>query len=151
MSASITEVVLKGEILTYTGEQFHTLPKDAKAFLQKQGIAIIPNVLDENECHQMNEGMWQTVEYLTSKLQKPLVRSDSNTYDSLSFLEDEPPGLIWSWGWGHAQYVWDIRSHSKVGEIFENIYDTKELLVSFDGINCNLGALMSDQKFTYSA
>ena len=62
-----------------------------------------------------------------------------------------PPGLIWSWGWGHAQYVWDIRSHSKVGEIFENIYDTKELLVSFDGINCNLGALMSDQKFTYSA
>ena len=94
MSASITEVVLKSEILTYTGEQFHTVPKDAKAFLQKQGIAIIPNVLDENECHQMNEGMWQTVEYLTSKLQKPLVRSDSNTYDSLSFLEDEPPGKV---------------------------------------------------------
>ena len=51
-------------------------------------------VLNENECHQMNEGMWQTVEYLTSKLQKPLVRSDSNTYDSLSFLEDEPPGKV---------------------------------------------------------
>ena len=45
MSAlSITEVVLKDEILNYTGEQFHTLPKDAKAFLEKQGIAIIPNV-----------------------------------------------------------------------------------------------------------
>ena len=51
-------------------------------------------VLDENECRQMNEGMWQTVEYLTSKFQKPLVQSDSNTYDSLSFLEDEPPGKV---------------------------------------------------------
>ena len=38
--------------------------------------------------------MWQTVEYLTSKFEKPLVRSDSNTYDSLSFLEDEPPGKV---------------------------------------------------------
>ena len=57
MSApSITEVVLKDEILNYTGEQFHILPEDAKVFLEKQGIAIIPNVLDENECHQMNEG-----------------------------------------------------------------------------------------------
>ena len=55
-ASSITKVVLKDEILNYTGEQFHTLPKDAKAFLEKQGIAIIPNVLDENECHQMNEG-----------------------------------------------------------------------------------------------
>ena len=54
--SSITEVVFKDEILNYTGKQFHTSPKDAKAFLEKQGIAIIPNVLDENECHQMNEG-----------------------------------------------------------------------------------------------
>ena len=151
MSSSITEIKVDYEILKYTGEQFHTVPKNAKAFLEKQGIAIIPNVLDENECLQMNEGMWQTVEYLTSKLKKPLVRSDTNTYDSLSLLEDESPGLIWNWGWGHAQYVWDVRSHNKVGEVFENIYNTNDLLVSFDAINCNLGALMPDQKFTYKA
>ena len=149
MSKSINKIIFKGEKLNYAGKQFYTTPKDVKALLEQKGIAIIPNVLNENECHQMNEGMWKTAKYLTSKLENPLIPSDPSTYDSLSFLEDEPPGLIWSWGWGHAQYVWDVRSNAKVGEVFENIYDTDDLLVSFDGINCNLGALTSDQKFTY--
>ena len=48
----------------------------------------------ESYLFPLNEGMWQTVEYLTSKLQKPLVRTDSNSYDSLSCLEDEPPGKV---------------------------------------------------------
>ena len=51
-------------------------------------------------------------------------------------------GLIQNWGWGHAQYVWDVRSNPKVAEVFEEVFETKDLLVSFDAINCGLGALI---------
>ena len=71
MSKSINKIIFKGEKLNYAGKQFYTTPKDVKALLEQKGIAIIPNVLDENECHQMNEGMWKTAEYLTSKLDNP--------------------------------------------------------------------------------
>ena len=99
------------------------LPSVLRHLQPAQGIFVEGYATSPKKSHQMNEGMWKTAEYLTSKLENPLIPSDPSTYDSLSFLEDEPPGLIWSWGWGHAQYVWDVRSNAKVGEVFENIYD----------------------------
>ena len=144
-----TIISLKNETLTYTGNHFHTTPSGAKEMLEKYGIAIIPDRLNSEECQQMNEGMWQTAEYLTSKLSKPLKRSDPTTYETVFQLESEMGGLIWNWGWGHAQYVWDVRSNPKVSEVFEEVFDTKDLLVSFDAINCNLGALTPSQKYTY--
>ena len=45
----------------------------------------------------------------------------------------------------NAQYVWDIRSNPKVIETYEEIFGTKDLLVSFDGINCGLGPLIKGE------
>ena len=95
----------------------------------------------------MNEGMWQTAEFLTSKTETPLNRSDPNTYESVYLLNPIRGiggGLFKSFGWAHAQYVWDVRSNIKVAEVFEHFYGTKELLVSFDGINCGLGTLVPE-------
>ena len=76
------------ESLTYTsGEEFYTTPSRAKQTLEKFGIAIIPKCLNQEECNQMNEGMWQTAEFLTSKLKKPLIRSQPETYSSIFELQ----------------------------------------------------------------
>ena len=87
---SDTVISLKNETLTYTGNHFHTTPSGAKEMLEKYGIAIIPDRLNSEECQQMNEGMWQTAEYLTSKLSKPLKRSDPTTVFQ---LESEMGGI----------------------------------------------------------
>ena len=141
-----TEIKYGEETLTFAGEEFYTSPKGAKAMLEKYGLAIIPDRLTPEECQQMNEGMWNTAEYLTSKLSKPLKRSDPSTYYSVINLLPKDGGLFQKYGWGHAQYVWDVRSHPKVAEVFEEVYGTKELLVSFDGINCGLGPVINDPK-----
>ena len=39
---------------------------------------------------------------------------------------------------GYSQPVWDIRQDSKVSEPFENIWGTKNLSVSFDGVALSL-------------
>ena len=79
----VTEVKYENQTLTYAGEEFYTTPQGARAMLKKYGLAIIPSILTEEECRKMNEGMWSTAEYLTSKMEMPVNRSDPSTYFSL--------------------------------------------------------------------
>jgi len=138
-----TVIEVRGESLTYTGDRYlAATEKEAKEQLKKLGVAIIPDCLTYKECEEMNDGMWSTVEHLTRMLPEPVVMSKPSTYRSVFELMPKAGGLFQHWGWGHAQYVWDIRSNPKVAAIFENIFDTTELLVSFDGVNCGLGALL---------
>ena len=44
--------------------------------------------------------------------------------------------------------MWDTRSNEKVIETYGHIFGTKDLLVSFDGINCGVGPLIEDPKYT---
>ena len=139
-----TIIEVAGETLTYCGEKYIAADeKEAKLLLEKFGVAVIPDRLTQQECEQMNDGMWSTVEHLTSQLAQPVVRSKSSTYRSVFELMPKAGGLFQHWGWGHAQYVWDVRSHPKVATIFEHIFNTTELLVSFDGVNCGLGPLLT--------
>ena len=141
-------VLIKDVELTYAGEEFYTTSEGIRATLEKYGIAIIPNVLTEEECSKMNEGMWSTAEHVTSKMEVPVKRSDPSTYASLFELKPKDgAGLFHDFGWNHAQYVWDIRSNDKVFETYRNIFGTKDLLVSIDGVNCGLGPLIEDPKY----
>ena len=38
----------------------------------------------------------------------------------------------------HESMAWEARTEPKVVEIFEKLWDTKELLCSFDGLNVSL-------------
>ncbi|KAL4950798.1 MFS transporter [Aspergillus filifer] len=46
-------------------------------------------------------------------------------------------GMILGYGAMHEKFVWDIRQEPGVVEAFERIYDTKDLIVSFDAINAS--------------
>ena len=133
------------EVLTYSGGKY--LAKDeekVKQKLTKYGVAILPDILTKEDCTRMNDGMWSTAEFLTKHLTTPVNRAQKESYRSIFELQPKAGGLFQSWGWGHAQYVWDIRSNPKVSTIFEKIFKTSDLLVSFDGVNCGLGPLLPD-------
>ena len=53
-----------------------------KDTLQKYGVAVVPNILNDEEIENMRKGMWDTVEYLTSKLETPLNRDNTKTWDA---------------------------------------------------------------------
>lgn len=119
-------------------------PNDIVHIINTHGIAILENVLNEEECAKMLKGAWDFFEDLLPELK----RDDQTTWRAISDLKPLHGMLFQHWGIGHAQYVWDLRYNPKIIEIYQVIWrnimttrvtgdePTKEvnnLKVSFDG------------------
>ena len=111
-----------------------------KNTLEQYGIAIIPSVLNENECNNMFNEVWSFFEYITSEWETPLKRNDKTTWNQFYKLQPLHSMLIQHWGVGHCQASWNLRQNEKIVDIFARLWNcTKEdLLVSFDGLSFNL-------------
>lgn len=111
-----------------------------KEMIEKYGVAIVPNVLDEAECDRMVSGIWDYFEHITSKWTIPINRNDSKTWREIYKLYPNHSMLFQFFGIGHAQCVWDLRQNEKIVEIFAGIWECKkeDLLVSFDGLSFHM-------------
>ena len=90
-----TTIEVRGETLTYCGENYLAADeKDARQKLSEFGVAIIPDCLSKQECEEMNEGMWSTMEHLTKQLHKPVVNSKRISYKSIFELQAKEGGLF---------------------------------------------------------
>jgi hypothetical protein len=105
--------------------------------LMLYGVAIIPNVLDEDECKIMVNSIWDFFEYITQDWATPIKREFPETWREFYKLFPSHSMLIQHWGVGHAQASWDVRQNIKIVEIFAYIWkcDINDLLVSFDGLS----------------
>ena len=124
----------------YEFEKYIADVNTVKKVLDTYGVAIIPNVLNEDECANMNNGMWDTLEHLTSKFDKPINRNDETTWRELTKLYPKHSMLIQNWSIGHAQYLWDLRQNPKIAEIYAKLWncDKNDLLVSFDAASYHM-------------
>jgi hypothetical protein len=123
---------------SYVYQRYVTDASGLKKTLEKYGVAIIPKVLTTTECDNMYSGMWDALEHLTSGWTVPLNRDDPSTWSSISFLLPLHSMLMQHWGIGHAQYIWDLRQNPKILAIWKTLWNTEDLLVSYDGISCHL-------------
>jgi len=124
----------------YEFEKYISTNDNILEIISKYGVAIIPNILNEEECNNMNEGMWNTLELLTSKFEIPIDRNNKDTWTEMRKLYPVHSMLIQNFSIGHAQYIWDIRQNKKVIDVFSNIWKCKneDLLVSFDAVSYHL-------------
>lgn len=62
-------------------------------------------------------------------------RNDTSTIhkDKLPVINEK--GMCMSYGVPHEKFVWDIRSEPGVIGAFEKVYQTEDLIVSFDAVN----------------
>jgi len=90
-------------------------------FLKDNGYLIIPNILTNEECDQVIEKFNTWLRKLSDKPEYP--------------LPIDRKGIIQQYNIGQQQFVWDVRQHPKVFEIFKTIWKTEDLLVSFDCMN----------------
>ena len=124
----------------YEYEKYVCSKETLEQTITEYGVAIIPNVLDENECENMVNGIWDFLEYITQEFDIPLNRH--NTYSWREFYKLFPlhSMLLQHFGVGHAQVSWDIRQNIKIVDIFSHFWkcSSEELLVSFDGLSFNL-------------
>jgi ectoine hydroxylase-related dioxygenase (phytanoyl-CoA dioxygenase family) len=124
----------------YEFDKYIATKNNLKEIINKYGIAIIPNVLNEDECNNMISGMWDFLEHVSQKWELPINRNNKNTWSQIKNLYNINSSinmLIQFWRIGQCQMSWDIRQNPKVVEIFSTFYNVKneDLLVSFDGVS----------------
>lgn len=142
-----------------------TTREGLKETLATYGVAIIPRVLSEEECAAFEQGVWQSLNTLSSAWPVPISKEDESSWKGLLELFPMHSMLIQHFGLGHAQFVWELRQNPKVLDLFSHLWNVKpeELLVSFDGLSVHMppettgrGAYKSntwyhcDQRFTES-
>lgn len=107
----------------------------ARDVLGRYGVAVIPGVLNEVECEQLEGEMWSYFGSLTREWSTPVSREVPESWCEVYKLLPMHSMLFQHFGIGHAQFAWNVRQNPKVAAPFAAIWNVKpeELLVSFDG------------------
>jgi hypothetical protein len=108
--------------------------------LEKDGFCVVPNVIPSDIIQQCRTQMWNTLTHMTSNLEVPITFENEKSYRGIYNLFPMHSMLIQYFSIGHAQYVWDIRSHENVANVFAKIWNcsTDDLIVSFDGVSIGM-------------
>jgi hypothetical protein len=108
--------------------------------LKKYGVAIIPSVIDDEECEAMFSGMWDFFEHITDAWETPINRNCKSTWTEIYKLYLNHSMLVQYWNIGHCQSVWDVRQNEKCANVFAALWkcEKEDLLVSFDGASFSL-------------
>lgn len=135
------EKIILSPLDTYKYDEYVTDIDNLKSKLQDKGVAIIPNLLNEKECKSMYDGMWKFLEHLTGQWEIPISRDNEKSWRQFSDLFTLHSMLMQTQGSGsvgHAQWLWDVRQNPKIINVFQKLWDTKEVLTSFDGASIHL-------------
>ena len=108
---------------------------NVKDMLSRYGVAIIPNLLNNDECNAMENGMWNTLgKWSETWNDERIIKSNPSTWRNIKHLYPKHGMLIQQWGIGHAQWIWDLRQNPKCIEVFSTLWncEPQDLLCSFD-------------------
>jgi len=127
-------------VVKYEFEKYICTKETLKDTIKLYGIAIIPNVLDENECQSIITEIWDFLEHITQNWDIPIDRNNTNTWKEFYKLYPLHSMLLQYWNIGHSQASWNVRQNIKIVEIFAHFWNCSinDLLVSFDGLSFNL-------------
>ena len=108
--------------------------------INQYGVAIIPSLLNEEECDKMASGMWNTLEDITQTWDHPITRDDPTSWRNIRDLFPLHSMLIQHWSIGHAQFIWDLRQNPKCVSVFSKIWSVnpEDLLSSFDAASFHM-------------
>ena len=87
--------------------------------LSQKGYVVIPNILDTQEIDYVKQLFFQW-------------KNSINCHDTIHYQTD-PHGIYKTLEAGHQRHAWFIRTRPKVQDIYKKLWDTDELIVSFDG------------------
>ncbi|KXS21930.1 hypothetical protein M427DRAFT_51303 [Gonapodya prolifera JEL478] len=121
---------------TYESEKYLTSIDNLRSTLDTYGVAILPSVLTEAECENLENGVWGAFEHISAGWDRPISRARKDSWKGLGNLYHLHNMLWQSFGLGHAQAVWEVRQNPRVIAPFEKLWDCEasELLASFDGV-----------------
>jgi len=102
-----------------------------KNHLDEQGFAVLTDVLATKEHHdiydQFHSDWCAVAQYF-------------KWYEPCTWIPERCPmrwdiGMVYWYGLGHADFQWRLRTDRSILNIWEHLYGTKELVVSYDGLS----------------
>ncbi len=119
--------------------------KNLNELIQKHGYLVITNVIEKSKADEYIGDMWSWLENLSdaSGTKSGIDRKDSSTWityenakanclDKYNWPKSSY-GIISHNGIAHSNFVWKARTEPNIKDIFYHIWDTKQLITSFDG------------------
>ncbi|KAK3622011.1 hypothetical protein LTR56_022447 [Elasticomyces elasticus] len=104
---------------------------DFRDNLQRDGFAVIKGAVPRERADQYAEQMWKFLEDFGLDFD----RNDPSKIHKDFLPQINEKGMCFGYGLPHEKFTWDIRSEPGVVGAFEKVYDTKDLIVSFDAVN----------------
>lgn len=100
--------------------------------LDQEGYAVIASIAQKEELARAEDLLWEFLEKHAG-----WERSSNETWtdEGMEKIGCVHRGLVNGAGMGHSDFMWYLRTLPKVREVFEYIWGTDNLIVSFDGAN----------------
>ena len=102
-----------------------------KSFLDEHGYVVLQNILNKEEVKMGLE---------LFKKDMSQISSNFNLDDPSTFQIENTPlmfskGMAVYNGWGQSDFMWHLRTKPQIKRIYEQIYQTDDLVVSLDGFS----------------
>ena len=98
-------------------------------YLAEHGYVVIREVADREQTRRAIDLFWDHVEGLGTGVD----RDAPATWDDDRWIGDPTTGILPDYGVPQSAMLWACRGLPRVEEVFARIWDTRDLLVSFDG------------------
>ena len=120
--------------------KYITTAKNLRETINLYGVAIIPEVINDEECENMLKGVHKYFEHITQDWEIPFKIDNKETWREFYKLLPLHNMLIQHYSVGQNQASWDLRQNPKIVDIFATLWgcEREELLVSFDGLSFQL-------------
>ena len=92
---------------------------EIKSNLQEKGYVIIPGILSPEEIQEAKDSFFEW-------------KSSIPNHDRIHYKTD-PHGIYKTLQAGHQRHAWFIRTRPQVQDVYKKLWNTEELIVSFDG------------------
>ena len=129
-SSSMTDQPIN--IIQQNTHRFDATDPEMKEYLKEHGYVVIKEILTKEEIEISINLLW---EFLYEKCQ--MERNDPTTWtdENFSKIGDSRTGILGFSGINQSKFLWYLRLIPKVKLAFQNLFDTDDLLTSFDGGN----------------
>ena len=98
-------------------------------YLEEYGYCVVRDALRQEEMESIKAKFWDFHEAISS-----VRRDDPQTWDG-NFIAHPATGIISGCGFGQSRFLWALRVLPAVRQAFAAVWDTDDLITSFDGGN----------------
>ncbi|KAL0480904.1 piwi [Acrasis kona] len=109
-----------------TQEQF----QEYKEKLDEDGYVVVKGLVSPTKAQEYESRFWDYIESLSES--KLIDRNDPTTWNDENW-PNNIHGIFKNFKIGHAQFVWDARDEDGIVGLYQQLWNTEDLLVSFDG------------------